>query len=155
MKMKPPRQAQEWSYSSHRELIGKAFSSPGIRYNKRAHIKCGSSARMSGNVCANVDQIRRRGRWNNTTMEGTSHTAFQEKCCNQWRASPPMVGPFILHVPSLTHTPASARSCSRRSTNDMTDWRRKNSVLEDFYTRLGAYDGTPPLLSHLATFILL
>jgi hypothetical protein len=23
---------------------------------------------------------------------------------------------------------------------------------EDFYTRLGSYDGTPPLPSHLATF---
>jgi hypothetical protein len=23
---------------------------------------------------------------------------------------------------------------------------------EEFYTRLGAHDGTPPLLSHLATF---
>ncbi|SAL94857.1 hypothetical protein [Absidia glauca] len=47
MKIKPPRQAQEWSYSSHRESIGKAFSSPGIRYNKTAHINCGSSARMA------------------------------------------------------------------------------------------------------------
>ncbi|SAM03238.1 hypothetical protein [Absidia glauca] len=31
---------------------------------------CGSSARMAGNVCANVDQIRRQGRWNNTTING-------------------------------------------------------------------------------------
>ncbi|SAM01989.1 hypothetical protein [Absidia glauca] len=36
IKIKPPRQAQEWSYSSHRESIGKALSSPGIRYNKKA-----------------------------------------------------------------------------------------------------------------------
>ncbi|SAM00958.1 hypothetical protein [Absidia glauca] len=70
MKIKPPRQAQEWSYSSHRESIGKALSSPGIRYNKKAHINCGSSARMAGNVCANVDQIRRQGRWNNITING-------------------------------------------------------------------------------------
>ncbi|SAL96688.1 hypothetical protein [Absidia glauca] len=62
MKIKPPRQAQEWSYSSHRESIGKALSSPGIRSNKKTHINCGSSARMAGNVCANVDQNRRRGR---------------------------------------------------------------------------------------------
>ncbi|SAM02838.1 hypothetical protein [Absidia glauca] len=33
-KIKPPRQAQEWSYSSHRESIGKAFSSPRIKSNK-------------------------------------------------------------------------------------------------------------------------
>ncbi|SAM09504.1 hypothetical protein [Absidia glauca] len=70
MKIKPPRQAQEWSYSSHRESIGKALSYLGIRSNKKTHIKCGSSARMTGNVCANVDQIRRQGRWNNTTING-------------------------------------------------------------------------------------
>jgi hypothetical protein len=30
-----------------------------------------------------------------------------------------------------------------------------HDVQEDFYTRLGAHGGTPPLLSHLATFNLL
>ncbi|SAM08860.1 hypothetical protein [Absidia glauca] len=68
MKIKPPRQAQEWPYFSHRESIGKASSSLGIRSNKNTHINCSSSARMAGNVCANVDQIRRQGRWNNTTI---------------------------------------------------------------------------------------
>ncbi|SAL97202.1 hypothetical protein [Absidia glauca] len=62
--------AQEWSYFSHRESIGKALSSPGIRANKKTRINCGSSARMAGNVCANVDQIRRQGRLNNTTING-------------------------------------------------------------------------------------
>ncbi|SAM00260.1 hypothetical protein [Absidia glauca] len=42
------------------------FSSPGIRSNKMTHINCGSSACMAGNV----DQIRRQGRWNNTTING-------------------------------------------------------------------------------------
>ncbi|SAL99986.1 hypothetical protein [Absidia glauca] len=70
MKIKQPRQAQEWSYFSHWELIGKALSSPGIMSNQNTHINCGSSARMAGNVCANVDQIRRQGRWNNTTING-------------------------------------------------------------------------------------
>ncbi|SAL98051.1 hypothetical protein [Absidia glauca] len=65
---KPPRQAQEWSYSSHRESIGKALSSPGIRSNKKTHIKCGSSARVACNMCTNVDQILRQSRWNNTTI---------------------------------------------------------------------------------------
>ncbi|SAM08757.1 hypothetical protein [Absidia glauca] len=69
MKIKPPRQAQERSYFSHRESIGKALSSPGIRSNKNTHINCGSSVRMAGNVCGNVDQRRRQGRWSNTTME--------------------------------------------------------------------------------------
>ncbi|SAL99509.1 hypothetical protein [Absidia glauca] len=56
MKIYPPRLAQEWSNSSHRESIGKAFFSPGIRSNKKTHINCGSSARMTGNVCASVNQ---------------------------------------------------------------------------------------------------
>ncbi|SAM02620.1 hypothetical protein [Absidia glauca] len=98
MKIKPPRQAQEWPYSSHREPIGKALSSPGIRSNKNTHINRGSSARIAGNV----DQIRRQGRWNDTTMEGISHQ------------------------PS----------------------KSDHDVQEDFYTRLGAHDGFPPLLSH-------
>ncbi|SAM09322.1 hypothetical protein [Absidia glauca] len=51
--------------------------------------------------------------------------AFQEKWCDQWQASPPMVDSFIFHVPPLTRLPVSARSCSRRSTNDMTNWRGK------------------------------
>ncbi|SAM09244.1 hypothetical protein [Absidia glauca] len=70
MKIKPPRQAQEWSYSSHRKSIGKALSSPGIRSNKKTHINRGSSARMAGSVCANADQIRRQDRWNNTSING-------------------------------------------------------------------------------------
>ncbi|SAL96165.1 hypothetical protein [Absidia glauca] len=47
MKINPPRQAQEWSYSSHRESIGKALYSLGIRSNKKTHIICGSSARVA------------------------------------------------------------------------------------------------------------
>ncbi|SAM07840.1 hypothetical protein [Absidia glauca] len=46
MKIKPPRQAQEWSYFSHQESIDKALSSPGIRSNKNTHINCGSSAQL-------------------------------------------------------------------------------------------------------------
>ncbi|SAM05974.1 hypothetical protein [Absidia glauca] len=83
MKIKPPRQAQEWSYFSHRESIGKALSSPGIRPSKKTHINCGSSARMAGNVCANVDHIRRQGRWNNTTING----AYLTKLPREWMRS--------------------------------------------------------------------
>ncbi|SAL97220.1 hypothetical protein [Absidia glauca] len=70
MKIKPPRQAPEWSYSSLRESIDKTLSSPGIMPNNKAHINCGSSARMAGIVCANEDHTRHQGRWNNTTMNG-------------------------------------------------------------------------------------
>ncbi|SAL97181.1 hypothetical protein [Absidia glauca] len=38
--------------SSHQESIGKALSSPGIRFNKKTHINCYSSAHMAGIVCA-------------------------------------------------------------------------------------------------------
>ncbi|SAL95150.1 hypothetical protein [Absidia glauca] len=60
----------EWSYSSHRESIGKTLSSPGIWPNKKTHINCGLSDRMAGNVSANVDQTRRQGRWNNVAING-------------------------------------------------------------------------------------
>ncbi|SAM08378.1 hypothetical protein [Absidia glauca] len=79
MKVKPPRQAQEWSYSSQRESIGKALSSPDIRSNQKTHINCDSSARIAGNVCANVDQIRRQGRWNNTMIKGAYLTNLQRE----------------------------------------------------------------------------
>ncbi|SAM04250.1 hypothetical protein [Absidia glauca] len=172
IKIKPPRQAQEWSYSSHQESIGKVLSSPGIRYNKKAHINCGSSARMAGNMCANVDQIRRQGRWNNITINGAYLTNLPRELVRSM-ADFPTYDRFFYHARAALKSPA--RSYSRRSANDMTDWRRKSSswrsystyrrlkcictgdhdVQEDFYTRLGAHDGTAPLLSHLATLNLL
>ncbi|SAL95322.1 hypothetical protein [Absidia glauca] len=88
MKIKPPRQAQEWSYFSHRESIGKALCSPGIRSNKKTHINCGSSARMAGNVCANVDQIPRQGRWNNTTINGSYLTDLPRELVRSMAAFP-------------------------------------------------------------------
>jgi hypothetical protein len=84
---------------------------------------------MAGNVCANVDQIRRQGRWNDTTINGAYLTNLPRELVRSMAGSSHMVGSFILHVPPLTHLPASARSCSRRSANDMTDWWQKNSVL--------------------------
>ncbi|SAL97930.1 hypothetical protein [Absidia glauca] len=53
-----------------------SLSSPGVRSNKKTHINCGSSARMAGNVGANVDQIRRHGRWNSITINGAYLTNF-------------------------------------------------------------------------------
>ncbi|SAM02175.1 hypothetical protein [Absidia glauca] len=96
MKIKPPRQTQEWFYSSHREPIGKALSSPGIWSNKKTHINCGSSARMAGIVCANVDQIRRRGRWNNTTINGAYLTNIPRKLVRSMAGFPTWVRFFCL-----------------------------------------------------------
>ncbi|SAM08973.1 hypothetical protein [Absidia glauca] len=95
------------SYSSHRESIGKALSSPGIRSNKNTHISCGSSARMAGNVCANVDQMRRQGRWDNTTINGAYLINLPRELVRSMAGSPHRVDSFILHVPPLTHLPAS------------------------------------------------
>ncbi|SAL94984.1 hypothetical protein [Absidia glauca] len=141
---RPPRQAQEWSYFSQRESIGKALSSPGIRSNKNTHINCGSSARTAGNVCANVDHLRRQGRWNNTTINGAYPNDLPRELVQSMAGFPTLVDFFILHVPPFTHLPVSARGCSWRSANDMTDCRRDHDVQEDFYTRLGAHDGFPP-----------
>ncbi|SAM05411.1 hypothetical protein [Absidia glauca] len=88
MKINPPRQAQEWSYSSHRESIGVAFSSPGIRLKKNTHINCGSSARVAGNVCANVNQIRCNGRWNNTMINGAYLTNLPRELVQSMAGSP-------------------------------------------------------------------
>jgi hypothetical protein len=79
------------------------------------------------------------------------------------------LNPFIFHMPPLTHLPASGRSCYRRSTNGITDWRKRtqswqqrsysvnrhcqcictgdHDALENFYTRLGVHIGTLPLPS--------
>ncbi|SAM08403.1 hypothetical protein [Absidia glauca] len=106
MKIKPPRQAQEWSYSSRRESIGKALSSPSIRYNKKTHINCGSSARMAGNVCANMDQILHQGRWNNTTINGAYLTNLPRELV-QSLAGFPTYGRFFYLARAALNPPTS------------------------------------------------
>ncbi|SAM01485.1 hypothetical protein [Absidia glauca] len=106
MKIKPPHQAQEWSYFSHRESIGKASSSLGIRSNKNTHINCGSSARMAGNMCANVDQIRRQGRWNNTTINGAYLTNLPRELVGSM-AGFPTYGRFFYLTRAALHPPTS------------------------------------------------
>ncbi|SAM05828.1 hypothetical protein [Absidia glauca] len=124
-------------------------------------MNCGSSARMAGIMGVNERS--------NTTPRPTEkhndggHISPAFNAINGMTSSP-MVDPFTLLVP-------------RRSTNGMTDWRQKNSALtilsnlpslpmhlyctgdhdaqEEFHTRLGAHDESPPLLSHLAIFNLL
>ncbi|SAL99597.1 hypothetical protein [Absidia glauca] len=106
MKTKPPRQAQEWSYSSHRESISKALSSSGTRSNKKTHINCGSSARLTGNVCANVDQIRCQDRWNNTTMNGAYLTNLPRELVRSM-AGFPTYGRFFYLARTALHPPTS------------------------------------------------
>ncbi|SAM04205.1 hypothetical protein [Absidia glauca] len=109
LQTEPPGQnqsAQEWSCSSHRESIVKALSSPGIRANKKTHINCGSSARMAGNVCANVDQIRRQGRWNNTTINGAYLTNFPRELVRSM-AGFPTYGRFFYLAHAALNPPTS------------------------------------------------
>ncbi|SAM07994.1 hypothetical protein [Absidia glauca] len=120
MKMKPPRQAQEWSYSSHRKSIGKALSSPGIRSNKKTHISCGSSARMAGNVC-----VCECG--SNTTPRPMEQHNDKRRISHQPSKRIGAINGRLPHIWSIL------LSCD-------------HDVQEDFYTRLGAHDGTPPLL---------
>ncbi|SAM07363.1 hypothetical protein [Absidia glauca] len=107
MEIKPPRQAQESSYSSHRESIGKALSSPGIRSNKKkTHINCGPLARMAGNVCANVDQIRRQGQWNNTTISGAYLTNLPREMVRLMTGFPTL-GRFFYFARAALNPPTS------------------------------------------------
>ncbi|SAM09712.1 hypothetical protein [Absidia glauca] len=132
MKIKPPRQAQELSYSSHQESISKILSSPGIRSNKKTHINCGSSARMAGNVCANVDQIRRQGQWNSTTINGAYLTNLPRELV-QSMAGFPTYGRFFYLARAALKPPNDLKEVvpgDRRMTS--TDWRRKNSVIMMF-----------------------
>ncbi|SAM04117.1 hypothetical protein [Absidia glauca] len=107
MKIKPPRKAQEWSFSSHREPIGKALSSPGIISGPtKRHISCGSSARMAGNVCVNVDQIRRQGRWNNTAINGAYFTNLSRELVRSM-AGFPTFGRFFYLARAALDPPTS------------------------------------------------
>ncbi|SAM01810.1 hypothetical protein [Absidia glauca] len=106
IKIKPPRQAQEWPCSYHRESIGKALSSPGIRSNKNTHINCGSSARMASNVCANVDQIRRQGRWNNPRINGAYLTNLPREFVRSM-AGFPTYGRFLYLARDALNPPTS------------------------------------------------
>jgi hypothetical protein len=72
-----PRQTQE--YCNLTLLIGnhgRALSSTGIRSNKKTYTNYRSSAGMADIVCANENQIRRQGRWNNATISGAYFTSL-------------------------------------------------------------------------------
>ncbi|SAM07115.1 hypothetical protein [Absidia glauca] len=113
-----------------------ALSSLGIRSNKKTHISCGSSARMSGNVCANVDQIRRQGRWNNKTINGAYITNLRRELVRSMAGFPTYGRFFYLARAALNPPTSLCKKLFRRSVNDMTDWRRKNSVLAVLFNLL-------------------
>ncbi|SAM07479.1 hypothetical protein [Absidia glauca] len=102
MKIQPPRQAQEWSYFSHRESIDMALSSPGIRSNRKTHINRGSSVRMTGNV----DQMRRHGRWNIITINGAYLTNLPRELVRSM-AGFPTYGRFFYIARATLNPPTS------------------------------------------------
>jgi hypothetical protein len=74
--------------------------------NKKTHINCGSSARMAGNICANADQIRRQGRWNNTTINGTYLTNLPRELVRSM-AGFPTYGRFFYLARAALNPPTS------------------------------------------------
>jgi hypothetical protein len=65
-----------WSYYFHSDSVTKALSYAGINSKKKTHVNRGSAARMADILGVNEDQIRRQGRWNNTTMNGAYLTGL-------------------------------------------------------------------------------
>ncbi|SAM04079.1 hypothetical protein [Absidia glauca] len=61
---------------------------------------------MAGNVCANVDQIRRQGRWNSTTMNGAYLTNLQREFVRSM-AGFPTCGRFFYLARAALNPPTS------------------------------------------------
>ncbi|SAL96010.1 hypothetical protein, partial, partial [Absidia glauca] len=63
---------------------------------------------MAGNVCANVDQIRRQGRWNNTTINGAYLADLPRKLVRSM-AGFPTYGRFLYLAHAALKPPTSLR----------------------------------------------
>ncbi|SAL98482.1 hypothetical protein [Absidia glauca] len=107
---------------------------------------------MAGNVCTNVDQIRRQGRWNNTMINGAYLTNLPRELV-QSMAVFPAYGRFFYLARAALNPPTSLCTKLTQSWRSYSTYRRwkcictgDHDVQEDFYTRLGAHDGPPPLL---------
>ncbi|SAM04045.1 hypothetical protein [Absidia glauca] len=68
---------------------------------QKTHINYGSSACLAGNVCANVDQIRRQGRWSNTTINGAYLTNLPRELVRSMAGFPTYVRFFYLACAAL------------------------------------------------------
>lgn len=67
---------EEWTYHSHLGAITKAFKACQITSSKKTHVNRGSSARMADLQGVNESDIRRMGRWNNSSMNGAYLTGL-------------------------------------------------------------------------------
>lgn len=61
---------KEWSYNSHKDVMKNFLKACKIRSSKVTHIARGAGTRMADLDGVDETQIRRLGRWNNTTMNG-------------------------------------------------------------------------------------
>ncbi|KAI7863867.1 uncharacterized protein EV154DRAFT_572640 [Mucor mucedo] len=71
-----------WAYASHRDAVARGLEGAQIFTKKKTHINRGSAARMADLAGVNEDQIRRLGRWNNTTMNGAYLTGLPRETCH-------------------------------------------------------------------------
>ncbi|KAG2192821.1 hypothetical protein INT47_005861 [Mucor saturninus] len=65
-----------WAYASHRDAVTRGLEGGQIFSKRKTHINRGSAARMTDLAGVNEDQIRRLGRWNNTTLNRTYLTGL-------------------------------------------------------------------------------
>ena len=66
----------EMRYNCHRDAIEKAFNACKITSSKKTHIGRGSAARMADLQGVDEADIRRMGRWNNSSMHGAYLTGL-------------------------------------------------------------------------------
>lgn len=87
---------RELAYTTHLEAINKAFSACGIISSKKTHAARGSSARMADMNGADETDIRRQGRWNNSTMNGAYLTNLPRGVMRTMAGFPSGEGHFYL-----------------------------------------------------------
>lgn len=67
---------EEWPYSSHHKAIENAFVACNITSSKTTHVGRGAAARMADLQGVQESDIRRMGRWNNSSMNGAYLTGL-------------------------------------------------------------------------------
>lgn len=66
----------EWTYNSHLAAIDKAFKACKITSSKKTHVNRGAAARMADLQGVDESDIRRMGRWNNSSINGAYLTGL-------------------------------------------------------------------------------
>lgn len=86
----------EWKYSSHYDAVKKAIVFVDLSTTKVTHIGRGSGARMADLAGVGEDQIRRQGRWNNSSMNGAYLTGLPRESMRISAGFPLVQGHFYL-----------------------------------------------------------